>query len=45
MDGKMPQDQHFTVATWASKDKKLVSLQISTDPSYYWFTDPKTVLR
>ena len=33
-----------TVAPKAYKDKKLVSLKISTDPSYFWSTDSKTVL-
>ena len=28
----------------AYKDKKLVSLKISTDPSYIWSTDSKTML-
>ena len=36
---------YFTVAPWAYKDKKLASLKISTDPSYIWSTDSKTVLR
>ena len=30
------------VAPWAYKDKKLVSLKISTDPSYFWSNDSKT---
>ena len=34
-----------TVALWASKDKKLVSLKISIDASYNWFIDSKTVIR
>ena len=34
-----------TVAPWPDKDKKLVTLKISTDPSYIWATDSKTVLR
>ena len=29
----------------AYEDKKLVSLTISTDPSYIWSTDSKTELR
>ena len=33
------------VAPWLHKDKKLVTLKISTDPSYIWSTDSKTVLR
>ena len=37
--------KHSTVAPRAYKDKKLVSLQISTYPSYIWSTDSKTVLR
>ena len=33
-------------APWAYKDKKIVvSLKISTDPSYVWSTDSKTVLK
>ena len=28
----------------AYKDKKLISLKISTDRSYFWSTDSKTVL-
>ena len=36
---------NFTVAPWPHKDKKLVSLTISTDPSYIWSTDSKTELR
>ena len=35
----------LTVAPWAYKDKKLVSLKISDDPSYFWSTDSKTVFR
>ena len=36
---------NFTVAPWPHKDKKLVSLTISTDPSYIWSTNSKTELR
>ena len=34
-----------TVAPWPHKDKRLVTLKISIDPSYIWSTDSKTVLR
>ena len=34
----------YMVAPLAYKDKKLVSLKISTDPRYIWSTDSKTVL-
>ena len=37
--------KQITFAPWAYKDKKLVSLKISTNPSYIWSTDSKTVLR
>ena len=33
------------VAPWTYKDKKLVSLKVSTDPRYIWATDFKTVLK
>ena len=36
--------KHDTVAPKAYKDKKLVSLKISTDPSYFMSTDFKSVL-
>ena len=36
---------NFMVAPWPHKDKKLISLTISTDPSYIWSTDSKTELR
>ena len=38
-------EKQITVAPWPHKDKKLVSLTISTDPSYIWSSDSKTELR
>ena len=36
---------HGTVAPWTFKDKKFVSLKVSTDPSFIWSTYSKTVLQ
>ena len=36
---------YTTVAPWPHKDEKLITLKISTDPSYIYSTDSKTVLR
>ena len=33
------------VAPWPQKVKKLVKVKISTDPSYIWSTDSKTVFK